>query len=104
MVSIMPALVWYSFWQWSAHVPGLVASRCTAVVLDGGTRRVSFVVPPESWRTSLCGFGQRSRLAGLVVDGAHHVCRAVSTVVVVEPVAPVQDDGLCLAGVAELVA
>ena len=35
MVSIMPALVWYSFWQWSAHVPGLVASRCTAVVLDG---------------------------------------------------------------------
>ncbi len=61
------------------------------------------VVPPESWRASLCGFPVGGR-GVLVVDRAHHARRAVTAVVVVEPVAPVQHDGLGLPGVLELVA
>ena len=61
------------------------------------------VVPPESWRAWLCGFPVECRSV-LVVDRAHHACRAVPAVVVVEPVAPVQDDGPGLAGVLELLA
>jgi len=61
------------------------------------------VVPPESWRASLCGFPVGGR-GVLVVDRAHHARRAVPAVVVVEPVAPVQHDGLGLAGVLEVVA
>ena len=60
------------------------------------------VVPPESWRASLCGFPVGGR-GVLVVDRAHHARRAVPAVVVVEPVAPVQHDGLGLAGVLEVV-
>ena len=61
------------------------------------------VVPPESWRASLCGFpvGDRGVLVG---DRAHHARRAVPAVMVVEAVAPVQDNGLGLTGVGELVA
>ncbi len=64
------------------------------------------VVPPESWRAWLCGFPVGSRVGRgvLVVDRAHHGGRAVPAVVVVEPVAPVQHDGLGLAGVGEGVA
>ena len=52
----------------------------------------------------LCGFGQSRRgHVGLVVDGADHVGCAVSAVVVVEPVAPVQHNGLGLVGVGEVV-
>ena len=40
----------------------------------------------------------------LVVTRAHHVDRVVSALVVVESVTPVQDDGLDLAGVLELMA
>ena len=61
------------------------------------------VVPPESWRASLCGFPVGGR-GVLVADRAHHPDRAVPSVVVVEPVAPVQHDGLGLAGVVEIVA
>src|SRR4051794_41975757 len=61
------------------------------------------VVPPESWRASLCGFPVGGR-GVLVVDRAHHARGAVPAVVVVEPVAPVQHDGLGLPGVGELVA
>jgi transposase InsO family protein len=61
------------------------------------------VVPPESWRASLCGFPVGGR-AVLVADRAHHARRAVPALVVVEPVAPVQHDGLGLAGATELVA
>jgi len=61
------------------------------------------VVPPESWRASLCGFPVGGRCV-LVVDRAHHARRAVPAFVVVEPVAPVQHDRLGLAGVGELVA
>ena len=62
-----------------------------------------FVVPPESWRACLCGFPVGGR-GVLVVDRAHHADRAVPSVVVVEPVAPVQHNGLRLSGVTELVA
>src|SRR4051794_41515095 len=55
------------------------------------------VVPPESWRASLCGFPVGSR-GVLVVDRAHHAGRAVPAVLVVEAVAPVEHDGLGLAG------
>src|SRR3954462_12167013 len=61
------------------------------------------VVPPESWRASLCGFPVGGR-GVLVVDRAHHARGAVPAVVVVEAVAPVQYDGLGVAGVGELVA
>ena len=61
------------------------------------------VVPPESWRASLCGFPVGGR-GVLVADRAHHPDRAVPSVVVVEPVAPVQHDGLGLAGVVQIVA
>ena len=61
------------------------------------------VVPPESWRASLCGFPVEGR-GVLVADGAHHARRAVPAVVVVEPVAPVQDNSLRSTGVLEFVA
>ena len=61
------------------------------------------VVPPESWRASLCGFPVGGR-GVLVVDRAHHARRAVPALVVVEAVAPVEHDGLGLAGVREVVA
>lgn len=61
------------------------------------------VVAPESWKTSLCGFPVGGR-GVLVADGAHHAVRAVPAVVVVEAVAPVQDNGLGPSGVVELVA
>ena len=61
------------------------------------------VVPPESWRASLCGFPGGVRGGVLVGDGAHHAGAAVSALVVVEPVAPVKHDGLGLAGAGELV-
>src|SRR4051794_35847262 len=67
------------------------------------SRRCAAVVPPESWRASLCGFPVGGR-GVLVVDRAHHARGAVPAVVVVEAVAPVQHDGLGLAGVGELVA
>ncbi|MEE4025430.1 hypothetical protein V1Y59_20255, partial [Gordonia sp. PKS22-38] len=41
------------------------------------------VVPPESWRTPLCGFGFGAR-GVLVVDRAHHPDRAVAALVIVE--------------------
>jgi hypothetical protein len=62
-----------------------------------------YVVPPESWRASLCGFPVGGR-GVLVVDRAHHARRAVPALMVVEAVAPVQHDRLSLAGVGELVA
>ena len=66
-------------------------------------RELRPVVPPESWRASLCGFPVGGR-GVLVVDRAHHARRAVPALVVVEPVASVQHDGLGLAGVLEAVA
>ena len=69
----------------------------------GHVQQLDRVVPPESWRASLCGFPVGSR-GVLVADRAHHACGAVPTLVVVEPVAPVKHDGLGLAGVVELVA
>jgi hypothetical protein len=68
--------------------------RCAGDLRDFGS--------PESWRASLCGFPVGA--AGVLVgDGAHHAGRAVPAVVVVEPVAPVQHNGLGLAGALELV-
>src|SRR4051794_41326385 len=61
------------------------------------------VVPPESWRASLCGFPVGGR-GVLVFDQAHHRSGAVPAVVVVEAVAPVEHDGLGLAGGGEFVA
>ena len=86
-----------------------LSPRCLLVVspypaLGSGTGVLTVgVVPPESWRASLCGFPVGGR-GVLVVDRAHHACRAVPALVVVEAVAPVQHDGLGLAGVVELVA
>ena len=57
---------------------------------------------PRIVECSLCRFRDGSG-CGLVVDGAHHVGRAVSAIVVVEAVAPVQHDGLGSAGVCEVV-
>jgi hypothetical protein len=50
------------------------------------------VVPPESWRVCLCRFPVGNGV--LVVDRAHHAGGLVPAVVVVEPVVPVQHDGL----------
>lgn len=79
--------------------------RLIALVAGGQffTHVMLTVVPPESWRASLCGFPAGGRCV-LVVDRAHHARRAVPAFVVVEPVAPVQHDRLGLAGVGELVA
>src|SRR3954467_8844633 len=60
------------------------------------------VVPPESWRVSLCGFPVGG-CSVLVADRAHHADCAVPPVVVVEPVAPVEHDGLGLVGLLKLV-
>ena len=90
--------------QLASRLPGI--EKVLFVVdrkdLDYQTQK-EYVVPPESWRASLCGFPVGSR-GVLVTDRAHHACRAVPALVVVEPVAPVQDDGLRLAGVLEVVA
>lgn len=61
------------------------------------------VVPPESWRTPLCGFGLGD-CGVLVVDRTHHPDRAVATLVIVEAVAPLQHDRLRLHDSMELVA
>ena len=83
-------------------IHGRSAVGWTAAGLRFLTGRVT-VVPPESWRAFLCGCPV-GRRAVLVVDGAHHANRAVSARVVVEPVAPVQHNGLGLASGVELVA
>lgn len=59
--------------------------------------------PPESWRTPLCGFGL-GECGVLVVDRTHHADRAVPALVVVEAVAPLQHDGLCLHDGVEFIA
>ena len=56
-------------------------------------RRQRTVVPPDRGGF-LCGIPVGGRGAGLVGDGADHPDGGVSAVVVVEPVAPVQYDGL----------
>ena len=61
------------------------------------------VVPPESWRTPLCGF-ELGECGVLVVDRTHHPDRAVATLVIVEAVAPLQHDRLRLHDSMELVA
>lgn len=82
-------------------VPAPTADPVAAVVEMLGALSAG-VVPPESWRVSLCGFPVGGRDV-LVVNRTHHAGRAVPTVVVVEPVAPVQHDRLGLAGVLEVV-
>jgi hypothetical protein len=59
-------------------------------------------LPPESWRISL----SRDRLVGgvvLVVDRAHQLDAAVTSAVIVEVVAPGQDDLAGMVGIGELV-
>ena len=86
-------------WVQGLHGPVAVAYEAGPTGFD----LARHVVPPESWRASLCGFPVGGR-GVLVIDRAHHAGRAVPALVVVEPVAPVQHDGLSLAGVLELVA
>src|SRR5690606_1895801 len=73
-----------------------------AAALKDGRPRALTVVLPESWRVRLCGYRDGSS-GVLVVDGALHACRAVPSLVVVEAVAPVEDDGAGLVGGGELV-
>ena len=68
-------------------------ARCALTNSPGA--RAFYVVPPKSWRTSLCGFLVGGR-GVLIVDGADHADGAVPAVMVVEAVTPVKHNCLCL--------